>query len=92
MTSRIESRLKRLEKQIGERGACHCGRAGKPCAAFYYPDEGQAQPSDICLTCGGKRMIIAIVYESWGSPNQGAAEQPPLNEPFEQFSQPAGYE
>jgi hypothetical protein len=83
MMSRIESRLKRLEKQEGERGACHCGRGGKPGAAFYYPDEGQAQPSDICPDCGGKRMIIAIVYdESWQSPNHGS----PLQEPFEQFS------
>jgi hypothetical protein len=92
MMSRIASRLKRLEKAVGERGACHCGRGGKPGAAFYYPDEGQAEPSSVCPSCGGKRMIIAIVYESWQSPSHGAAEQPPLMEPFEQFSQPARYE
>jgi hypothetical protein len=83
--SRIGSRLKQLEKQVGERGACHCGRGGKPGAAVYYPDEGQPQPSDICPDCGGKRMIIAVVYESpW--PQHCATE------PFAQFSQPAGYE
>lgn len=64
MIKRIESRLKRLEKQVGKRGACDCGRDGKPGAAVYYPDEGQAEPSNICPSCGGKRMIIAIVYES----------------------------
>ena len=85
MMSRIESRLKRLEKQVGERGACHCGRDGKPVAAFYYPDEGEAEPSYICSSCGGKRMIIAVVYESpW--PKHRATEQ------SAQFSQPAGYE
>ena len=32
--SRIESRLKQLEKQVGERGTCHCGRDGKPGAVI----------------------------------------------------------
>lgn len=76
--SRIENRLKRLEQVIGEPGACHCGRGGKPGAVVYY--EGQAKPSGICPDCGGKRVIIAIVYESpW--PQHRAGEQ------FAQFSQ-----
>jgi hypothetical protein len=59
---RIESRLQRLEKIVGEPGACRCGRDGKPNMAVFYPD--QPQHSDICPDCGGKRMVIAIVYES----------------------------
>lgn len=35
--SRITSRLKRLERTIDERGACHRGRNGKPSAAIYLP-------------------------------------------------------
>jgi hypothetical protein len=83
--SRIKSRLKRLEKVVGERGACHCGRGGKPSSALYYPGESQAQPSDLCPDCGGKRVIIAVVYESPWPKHR-------TTEPFAQFSQPAGYE
>ena len=87
--SRIESRLRRLEKAIGERGACHCGRDGKPGMAVYYPAAGQDEPSAICPTCGGKRMIIANVYDpQWGL-NNAAVEQ---RLSFEPFSEPAGYE
>ena len=87
--NRLESRLRRLEKIIGERGACHCGRDGKPSMAVYYPDEGQAHPSVICPTCGGKRMIVAIVYESQWRSNDSTMEQRPINSPFNKW---AGYE
>ena len=84
--SRLESRLRRLEKIIGERGACHCGRNGKPGLAVYYPDAGQDQPSPICPTCGGKRMIVAIVYESQWRSNDPTIEQRTISRPFNKWA------
>ena len=91
--SRIESRLKRLEKQVGKPGTCHCGRGGKPGAAVYYPDEGQPQPSGTCPECGGNRMIFAIVYESPQWPNYHGAEGMPSESGLSKSTnRQAGYE
>lgn len=67
MSARIASRLKKAETVLGVRRECSCGPQGKQCTAVYYP--GEAQPSSICPSCGGRRVIIGVVYEPPQFPN-----------------------
>jgi len=56
---RIDSRLDKVEKLTGARGGCSCARR----LAAYYPDRGEVKPSNICPACGGRRVVLCVVFE-----------------------------